>query len=80
MGHHRKNGFAVGAIVGGIIGGVTALLFAPKPGKKMREELAEDAHDILERACQYSIELAEKAQEIAEDAEATAKKVKKKLR
>ena len=89
MGNHKKSqakSFALGILAGGLLGGITALMFAPNSGKKMRKELAKTyrsvskgAHDIVESLCDNSIELAEKAQEIAEEAEAAAKRCKKRI-
>ncbi len=40
------NGVLLGAIVGGVIGAVTALLFAPKSGTELREDLTQACHTI----------------------------------
>ncbi len=89
MRNHNKlsgKGFALGALVGGLFGGMTALMFTPKSGKKMRKDMAksynrisDEAHDLMESFCDTSIDLAEKAKEIAEDAETAARKCKKRL-
>jgi gas vesicle protein len=42
-------GFLLGAIVGGAVGAITALLFAPKPGKELRDELSFRSKDLLEK-------------------------------
>ncbi|MCC5832710.1 MAG: YtxH domain-containing protein [Chlamydiales bacterium] len=90
MGNHRKKSslksFALGSIAGGLLGGAATLLFAPKPGKKIRKRLAKtynrvskEAHDLMESLCDTSIELADKAKEISEDAQAAARCCKKRF-
>lgn len=37
MADNKKSKFGLGLILGSIIGGITALFFAPKTGKEMRE-------------------------------------------
>lgn len=51
--------FMIGTLVGGAIGAVTALLFAPKPGRELRADLAE--------GCQA---MSQKTQEIARNVSA----------
>ncbi|WP_052339925.1 YtxH domain-containing protein [Gorillibacterium massiliense] len=41
--------FAVGAVVGGVLGAVTALLFAPKPGKELRSDISNQVHGAVEK-------------------------------
>lgn len=41
-------GFLLGAIAGGIIGSVTALLFAPKAGKELRQDISAGAQKVGE--------------------------------
>lgn len=42
-------GFLLGALVGGAVGALTALLFAPKPGRELRDELSYRSKDLLEK-------------------------------
>lgn len=46
-------GFLLGALIGGAVGAVTALLFAPKPGKELREELSYRSKDLIEKGQEY---------------------------
>lgn len=39
-------GFLLGALAGGIIGSVTALLFAPKAGKELRQDISAGAQKV----------------------------------
>lgn len=49
--------FVLGAICGAAIGAVAALLYAPKTGKELREELTDKSQDLKAVALDY-IELA----------------------
>lgn len=44
------NGFFKGFLMGGAIGAVIALLYAPKSGKEMREDLKRKTEELLEEA------------------------------
>jgi gas vesicle protein len=76
--------FALGALIGGILGGAAALLLAPKTGEEMREEIADryrkvsdEAVELMDAVCEHSIEMIDRAKEIAEEAkEAAAKYLK----
>lgn len=46
-------GFLVGALIGGAVGAVTALLFAPKSGRELRQDIAERGTDLYDKASQY---------------------------
>lgn len=39
-------GFWLGALAGGVIGSITALLFAPKAGKELRQDISEGAQKV----------------------------------
>jgi gas vesicle protein len=52
--------FVFGAILGGVIGSLTALLLAPKAGKKLREDIAEKWEEGISA-------FTEKKEEIKED-------------
>ncbi|MCR2806496.1 YtxH domain-containing protein [Paenibacillus soyae] len=41
-----SKGFLLGALAGGIIGSVTALLFAPKSGKELRQDISAGAQKV----------------------------------
>lgn len=81
MSRHRKNGkgFLFGALLGGALAGLTALLFAPKAGKKLRKDLSDKCchmtdrtRELMEGVCDQSCEIVEKAKEIARDAKDAA--------
>lgn len=46
---NSSNGVLIGAIVGGAIGAISALLFAPKTGANLREELSNKFKAISEK-------------------------------
>lgn len=80
-------GFALGTLVGGLCGGITALLFAPKSGDKLRKDIAkkyhhtaDKAHDVLDDMCEQSSHLYKKAKHLASDAKTTASKAIKRKR
>ena len=80
--HSGKKGFAIGALFGGLIGGVTALLFAPKSGDKLRKDLSKRCQSVSDKTCELfdgvcekTCELVDKAKEIACCAKDAASKV-----
>lgn len=44
------NGFLTGALIGGAIGAVTALIFAPKPGRELRKDIADRSVELYDKA------------------------------
>lgn len=44
-----SSGFLLGAIVGGVLGACAALLFAPKPGRELRQTLGSQAGSIADK-------------------------------
>lgn len=46
-------GFLMGALVGGAIGGIVALLFAPKSGRELRQDIAEKTEEVYDKAQKY---------------------------
>lgn len=44
------NGFLTGAIIGGAIGAMTALIFAPKPGRELRKDIADRSVELYDKA------------------------------
>lgn len=65
---HRKmsaNEFLVGAAVGSLLGGVTALLMAPKAGKKLRQDLCDAYCDVSERTSDAAGQVSKKGKALA---------------
>lgn len=82
---HQGKGFAMGIFLGSVIGGVTALLFAPKSGEKMRKDIeikynkaSDKAQCLMEDICDQTKDLVERAKDIAEDARAVVSRKMKK--
>ncbi len=61
-------GLLIGLIAGGVLGAGIALLYAPKPGRKLRAELKDKADSLLEDGEEYMMAVQEKAAEIVDDA------------
>ncbi len=60
--------FIKGVFFGGLIGGVIALLYAPKSGKEMREEIRQRSLELMDET-ESGLELVQKrAEEILADA------------
>lgn len=84
-GSKGKN-FFMGAVVGGVLGSVTALLFAPKSGDKVRKDIARKYNDFSDKTqkmvCDMSeqaLEIVEKAKDLALDAKDSAQCLFKEL-
>ena len=60
--------FMLGIMTGAVIGAGVALLFAPRTGQEMRQQLGEQYRDLSERAGQTAQSLREGAQSIRENA------------
>ena len=55
--------FLAGLLIGGLVGAAAALLLAPQPGERIREELREKGIELKERV----MELSEEARKMAEE-------------
>lgn len=66
MNKQRGKDWIIGAAVGSLIGSVAALLLAPKSGKELRADLANQAHRIGEKAQDVAGALSEKTQHLAQ--------------
>ncbi len=62
------SGLLIGLLAGGLLGAGIALLYAPKPGRKLRAELKDKADSLLEDGEEYLMAVQEKAAEIVDDA------------
>ena len=52
----RKSGFFAGLVWGSLVGAAVALLYAPKAGKELREDLTERAHEYKDLAGERFVE------------------------
>src|SRR5690625_265232 len=52
MGGNRmaNKNFLVGTLIGGIVGAAVALLFEPKTGRELREDITMNTHSMIDRA------------------------------
>ena len=55
-----SKGLAAGIVIGGAVGALVALLFAPKSGKELRQDLAERSGDIYDKASDFAQEQSRK--------------------
>jgi len=61
--------FMLGIMTGAVIGAGVALLFAPRSGQEMRQQLGDQYRGLAERAGQTAQSLRESAQSIRESAQ-----------
>jgi len=57
--------FLMGALIGGIVGGITALLFAPKSGKELREDLNTQSQAVRKKGGDLAVIAKEKSVDLA---------------
>ena len=58
-------GFLLGALTGALVGAGVALLFAPKTGKKMREDLMKQYEPISQKISSFASDAMSRASEVA---------------
>jgi len=58
------NGMLLGTIVGGAIGAAAALLFAPKSGAKLRQEISEGFHAFCDKTKDIASTVSESTKEL----------------
>jgi len=58
--------FMIGTLLGGIVGASVALLFAPKSGKEIREDLNTGAQQVRDRADEWKDVAYEKSNEFSQ--------------
>ncbi|WP_017185903.1 YtxH domain-containing protein [Alkalibacillus haloalkaliphilus] len=58
--------FMIGTLIGGIVGASVALLFAPKSGKELRQDINTGAQQVRERADEWKDVAYEKGTEFQE--------------
>ncbi|MZQ85120.1 YtxH domain-containing protein [Paenibacillus sp. 5J-6] len=61
----------IGAIVGGLLGAATALLFAPKSGRELRTDIADNAKAVSDKTVQLANSVTQKTQEVAKSVSTT---------
>lgn len=53
-----------GVLAGSVVGTVTALLFAPKPGKELRKDIAEGTTEAIDKVQEIAAQTGEKTTEL----------------
>lgn len=72
MSNERKGkDLLIGAVVGGILGAATALLFAPKSGRELRSDIAEQAQVVSDKTVQIANTVSQRTQEVAKTVSTT---------
>jgi len=71
MDNQKKSKFGLGLLIGSLIGGITALFFAPKAGKELREDVKKKIKE-LEKLLEEK-EIDKKAKKLVEDLSEEAK-------
>lgn len=61
----KTRNFFIGTLVGGIVGSIAALLFAPKSGKELREDISEQVQNVSEKTAEIATTITSKTQNIA---------------
>lgn len=72
--------FFVGSVLGGIIGSATALLFAPKEGKKLRKDLTKKCQHLTHQTQDFTESAKDKCMGMLDSMKSLAKKGKKTLK
>ena len=68
-------GFFVGLLAGGAIGAAIALLYAPKTGKELRQDIKSRTDDYLDEADKYIAEAKDKAINLINDGKKKSEKL-----
>lgn len=68
----NKKSFFMGALVGSVLGGMSALLFAPKSGAKVRKDIGRKCAHAGEKTGEMIDFVGDKAQEIARSLSSSA--------
>lgn len=64
MGKTTGKSFLLGAVIGAVAGSVTALLLAPKPGKELRQDIADGARTVAEKTQAAAEKVGEQSSEL----------------
>lgn len=64
----KSGGMLTGAVIGGIVGAAAALLFAPKKGSELRQDIADKSRQLKDKTQAVMQNVSEKAQDIAQQA------------
>ncbi|NOV00880.1 YtxH domain-containing protein [Paenibacillus planticolens] len=70
-GEKKGKDLLIGAVVGGLLGAATALLFAPKSGRELRSDIAENAKAVSDKTVQIASTVSQKTQDVAKSVSTT---------
>ena len=70
-----SGGFFIGLLAGGAIGAAIALLYAPKTGKELRQDIKSRTDDYLDEADKYIAEAKDKAINLINDGKKKSEKL-----
>jgi gas vesicle protein len=70
-----SKGLATGIIIGGAVGAAIALLFAPKSGRELRQDLTERSGDLYEKAGAFAEEQSRKMSEYVNEGKVRADEI-----
>jgi len=62
----KTKGFFISFLLGGAVGGVLALLYAPKQGKLLRNDISRKTNELIEEGKKKTLDLWNGAEELAE--------------
>jgi gas vesicle protein len=62
----KMNGFLISFLLGGAVGSALALLYAPKQGKLLRNDISRKTNELIEEGRKKTVDLWNGAEELAE--------------
>ena len=68
-------GLLIGFLTGAAVGSIVALLFAPKSGKELREDIKIKSQDFIEDADEYMIKAKDKASQLINEGKKKSEKL-----
>lgn len=63
----KRSGLMLGTIIGGVVGVASALLFAPKKGVELREDISNKYRTLSDKTEQFASTVGQKTQEFAKN-------------
>ncbi len=68
-------GLLIGFLTGAAVGSIIALLYAPKSGKELRQDIKEKSQDFIEDADQYIVKAKDKASQLINEGKKKSEKL-----
>ena len=72
--------FLLGAVAGAVVGALAALLLAPKSGRELRGDIAEQYHNVAHKTQEFAQTVSSKSQELAGKAKELANAITEDLK